>query len=81
MSDPTMEGVLAEERAVYQQNKKELLAQAEGRFVLIKGTHIVGTFETEMDAVRAGWAEFGNVPFLVEEIREVERTSRFLSPF
>jgi hypothetical protein len=52
---------------------------AAGKFVLIKDDAIVGTFETFNDAVNRGYEEFGNVPFLVKEIVEIETPIELVS--
>lgn len=67
-----MEGILAVEMATYKNNREELLKTARGKFVLIKGETIVETFDTETDAIQTGYEKFGNVPFLVKQILEVE---------
>ena len=71
-----MEEVLAVEKATYRKHRKELLGKARGKFVLIKGEEVVDTFDTEGDAVRRGHKKFGNVPFLVKQILEVETPIR-----
>jgi len=70
---------LDEELATYQAQKNNLLAKARGKFVLIKGDQIVGIFENRIDAVRQGYKNFGNVPFLTKEILEIEIPLNFTS--
>ena len=75
MADP----VLATELATFAAHKAELLATAKGKFALIRGDEVAGTFDTEGDAVNQGYAKFGNVAFLVKQIVEVEQTANFVS--
>lgn len=70
---------LATELKTYEANKDNLLGAAEGKFVLIRGTEVVGVFDSQMDAISAGYKKFGNVPFLVKQIRKVEEPQTFVS--
>jgi hypothetical protein len=54
----------------YLQIKPELLKQSKGKFALIKGERLVGAFDTDADAYKAGLLEFGNTPFLITQILE-----------
>jgi len=74
-----MPEVLEQETQTYEQHKPELMSKAEGKFVLIKGQEVCGVFETMMDAVSQGYERFGNVPFLVKQILEVETPQNFTS--
>ena len=74
-----MRGVLAKEIETYEEHRDTFLATAEGRFVLIKGDEVVGTFECEKDAIEEGYRRFGNVPFLVRKIERIETPLIFLS--
>ena len=67
------------ELATYDRHREELLGRASGKFVLIHGDQVVAVFETEWDAVSAGYKAFGNVPFLVKEIVAVEVPQDFVS--
>jgi hypothetical protein len=57
---------------LYEASKADLLREAEGRFVLIKGDSIAGVYDTYLDAAREGWRRFGNVPLLVKQIQEAD---------
>jgi hypothetical protein len=61
--------VLREEQACFARECVQLLATDPGKFVLIRGPRVVGVFATEEEAIRAGYEEFGPVPFLVRRIR------------
>ena len=55
------------------ENRDSLLGTAEGKFVLISGDKILGEFDTEADAIRQGYAQLGNVPFLVKQVVQLLR--------
>ncbi|HDY72893.1 MAG TPA: hypothetical protein ENH90_01920 [bacterium] len=75
----TEKDLLKEELETYETNKSKLIESSLGKFVLIKGKEIVNTFESEKDAINSGFEKFGNVPFLVKKIEEVEQTQNFTS--
>ena len=58
---------LEEEQATYRARLAELLAD-EGKFVLIHGADIVGTYSTSQEAMREGYERFKLEPFLVRRI-------------
>ena len=68
---------LAQELATYQTHKAELLGRHRGGFALIHGEVILGTFDTQGDAIQIGYDRLGNVPFLTKRIVEVETPARF----
>ena len=41
-----------------------------GGYVVIKGNEVLGVWFNRLDALKEGLAKYGNVPFLVKEIRE-----------
>jgi len=62
------------ELETYEQHKSELVAQHEGKFVLISGQDVLGQWNTYEDAVTAGYLKCGiDKPFLVKQISEEER--------
>ena len=61
---------LEKEYQFYLRAKAELLKQHSGKFALIKEERLVGTFDTDQDAYKAGLEKFGNVPFLIIRIQE-----------
>jgi hypothetical protein len=65
--DPTLE----RERRAYQRHHRELVATAEGKYVLIRGDAVIGVFDSEVDALAHGVLQFRNAPFLVRCIRRV----------
>lgn len=71
--------LLTKETETYQNNKEDLLRESSGKFVLIKGEKIIGVYDTRNDAIKIGIDKFGNSPFLVKKISEVEETQNFTS--
>ena len=41
-----------------------------GGFVVIKGDEVLGVWNDRLDALKEGLAKYGNIPFLVKDIRE-----------
>ena len=76
-----MTTVLDKELDLYQQHREELLATAEGKYVLIGNGEVLGTFESEADAIDQGYLRLGVVPFLVKNIVRVEVPLRFHAGF
>ncbi len=74
-----MEETLEQELCTYEAHKAELLSKASGKFAIIKGEEVCDVFDTRNDAVCQGYGRFGNVPFLVNEILEVEIPQNFTS--
>ena len=71
--------VLEHELRTYEANREQLLGTSNGKYVLIKGDQIVGIFDSNLDAIRQGYEKFGNVPFLVKQVLEVETPQNFTS--
>lgn len=71
--------ILAEELETYEKNKQNLLRDSRGKYVLIKGKEIINVFDTQADAVKVGIDKFGNSPFLVKKIQEVDTPQNFTS--
>lgn len=71
--------LLKQELKTYEENKAELVKNNNGKYVLIKGKEIVKIFSTDEEAVTFGIKKFGNVPFLVKKIQEVEQTQYYTS--
>ena len=70
---------LEPELLTYQAHKSELLTKARGKFVLIKGDQIVGTFDTRVEAIRQGGKQFGLEPFFTKKILELDMPLNFTS--
>jgi hypothetical protein len=71
---------LSREQEVYEAHREQLLGEALGKFVLIRGDEIIATYDTERDAINEGYRRFGNVPFLVRRVAAVDEPANFLSP-
>lgn len=74
-----MSKVLEEEKTYYNSVKSELLGKAKNEFALIKGKQVIDTFKSKEDAVKRGYELFGNTPFLVKRIEELEMPQNFTS--
>lgn len=74
-----MTDLLKKELETYLANKHRLIASAEGKFVLIHGNEVSGTFNSQLDAINEGYRKFGNVPFLVHQIQKIEIPENFVS--
>ena len=59
---------LSEELKTYEQKKDGLAASSPGKYVLIKGAEIIGTYNKQYEAISDGYARFGNVPFFVKHL-------------
>ena len=64
--------ILDAELETYEKNRDHLLGTAEGKFVLIHGSQVIGVYDSKMEAIAAGYQQFGNVPFLVKQIVKTE---------
>ena len=74
-----MPPILDAELKTYEKNRDQLLGTAEGKFVLIQNSQVVGIYDSKMDAIAMGYQQFGNVPFLVKQIVKVEAPQNFTS--
>ena len=72
-------GLLREELSTYEAHRVELLGSARGKWVLIHGSDVLGTFESQRDAIDQGYRTVGLVPFLVKQVVEVESPVNFAS--
>jgi len=63
---------LETELAYFEGNRAELLARSLGKFVLVKGKTLVGTFDSPDAAYDAGVSAFGAESFLIREVELVE---------
>jgi len=59
---------LSEEYAYFNEIRKELINNNEGKYALIKGRNLVGIYDTDMDAYQVGVMQYGNNPFLIVKI-------------
>ncbi|MCY4150629.1 MAG: hypothetical protein OXE94_00115 [Aestuariivita sp.] len=59
------DNLLSEELRFYQENKEDFLHKYTNRYLLIKGSTLVGTFAAKKQAIGQGVRQFGNEPFLI----------------
>ena len=59
---------LEKEISTYEKMKEELLKTYAGKFALIHGEELCGTYDTTENAYAEGVKRFGTDPFLVREI-------------
>ena len=71
--------LLKNEINAYSKQKSELIGRFKEKFALIKDSNVIDIFDTKNDAIRQGYERFGNVPFLVKQILEVETPQNFTS--
>jgi hypothetical protein len=64
---------------VFERLRLSLLKRAPGKYALVKGDDLVGTFGSEAEAIREGYRRFGNEPFLVKHIVEADVPLNFTS--
>ena len=72
----TGEKPLQKEYSYYTRVKADLLKQYSCKFALIKDEKVVGTFDTDADAYKAGLLQFGNTPFLIILVSEKDEATR-----
>ncbi len=70
---------LETELRYFNEHRSELLQRAAGKFALVKGEALIGTFELETEAIGHGYRTLGNVPFLVKRITETDIPLSFTS--
>jgi len=68
--------ILEKEILTYANKLPTLLGQ-QGKYVLIQGEDIIGTYDSYEDALKFGYERFKLEPFLVKQIAPAERVSFF----
>ena len=71
--------MLSKEIETFNNNKEILLRDHSGKFVLIKDDKVIETYDSQKDAIKVGIDKFGNSPFLVKKVEEVESVQNFTS--
>ena len=64
---------LEEEIAYYTRHREDLLSKYEWKFVLIKGSELIGNFDNADTAYQEGLRRFGNSPFLIKQVVREEK--------
>jgi len=65
--------MLEQERKYFDENRAKWLAQYRGKFVLIKGTELIGTFDNLNEALAEGARRFGLESFLARQVGQDEK--------
>lgn len=73
--------VLLKETRFFESKLPELVKSDIGRFVLIKGEILVDVFESQFDAIKAGYEKFKGEPFFVKQIEYVQQSLNFANNF
>jgi hypothetical protein len=68
---------LQEELAFFEAHRDQLLKDHLGKFALIKGSELIGTFDTDENAYEKGVERFGRAPFLIRRIEATNPTAEF----
>jgi len=68
-----MDNIFERENAAFEAKKEELLHVCEGKFAVFKGDEFFGVFDTSSAAYAAGLEKWGNVPFLIKQVRQHEK--------
>ena len=63
--DTNIKPLLGEEISYYESRKEELIKDHINRHLLIKGSELIGSFETRNQAIAEGYRRYGVGPFLV----------------
>lgn len=71
--------LLEKELKTFDEEKEALLKTSVGKYALLKGKELINVFESQNDAIKAGIEKFGNEPFLVKKIEEIEQKLNFTS--
>ena len=72
---------LDQEIKTYNKNLSRLVKNANNKFVLIKNTNIIDTFESYDDALKLAYNKYGNDTFLIKQIQEFESPLEFTSTY
>lgn len=82
LPEPQPGSPLVREWNTYRREVGRLLAEGQqGRWVLIRGERIIGTWDSEAEAEAAGLQQFQRQPFLIHRIEEYEPLLRGPSVF
>lgn len=61
---------LKSEYEFYVKNKGSLLEKFAIKFIIIKGEEVLGPFDTDADAYKAGLLKYGAVPFFITRVQK-----------
>jgi len=74
-----MPETLSEEIRTFKQEHSHLMATARGKWALVHDSSVLGVFDSQMQAIEAGYAQLGNVPFLVRQVCRARRIHEMVS--
>ncbi len=60
--------ILSEELEYFERHREELLTRYKGKFVVVKGSKLIGHFATAEEAYEAAVTRFGEEPFLLKQV-------------
>lgn len=67
------------ELETFESMRAELLGKASGKYALVKGDQVIDVLESQQDAIKRGYELYGNEPFLVKQIVEIDIPANFTS--
>lgn len=77
--DTTHVPLLANELETFERHREELVQSANGKYALVHGDEVIGTYESKNDAITEGYRRFGLGPFLVKQVFEIELPVQVIS--
>jgi hypothetical protein len=73
-----MFSVLSKEELVYKKNIDQFIREGDGKYVVIQDDKCLSFFDTEFDALKAGYSQFNaQKPFLLRKVSSVENLHYF----
>ena len=73
--------MLEKEQSIFEQKLPELLKSHSGKFVLIKGNQVIGTYTDIDDALNIGYEKFKTEPFFVRQILAIQQPLNFANNY
>jgi hypothetical protein len=73
--------MLEKEQNTFEQKLPELLKSNLGKFVLIKGDQVIGTYVAIDDALNIGYDKFKSEPFFVRQILAIQQPLNFTNNY
>jgi len=73
--------MLEQEAKTFEQKLPDLLQSDTGKYVLIKGDLVIGTFVAVVDALGYGYEKYKEQPFLVRQILPAQQPLNFANNY
>jgi len=73
--------MLEKESQLFEEKLPQLILTDKGRFVLIKGDRLIGTFAAVDDALKSGYDQFKDAPFFVRQVLPTSHPLSFSNHF